>query len=570
MSTFLCGTGHSASSAVLPELATTPLGALARPPAGRVQRRTAAAMADPDWDVALQALHVLYGGAAPPEQLQAANAWLEAFRRRPTAWTFADQMVRRADLGMSVQYFGANTLQSKIRRDFSQLPTEAHGSLQQSILDLVQQFQHDGAPQIRTQLCLALADLAVLQPDWADPLQDFVRIFGSEGGNGMLILLELLTLFPEQARDDRLVVDKARRQQVCAYLSNHSEWLIRIMVGYATGAQDNRDLLTRIFKCLLAWLQSKLLSIDAFAASPFFDAAFQALRTPELSDVAVDVLIAVVDLSGQAFHYGELIERLVPAIIDLRPMYEQAVAEDDVDQARGLNRIFVGTAEAYLDILSKEPAVFAPLLDLLLLCTQHVDLDLAQMNFYFWHRLAHRIENYRDDVGDAFRPYYMRLIEIIVRHLRYEAEDSDESAWTAERREEFSRFRHDIGDILKDCCDAITSQYCLAKVFELIRQALAANSHWIYVEAALFALRAMSSVVVVDNTPVLRDIMALLLSCDLPRHPKVRYTVTNILGQYSAWSRANPDYLEREILYILSGFDDPDIAPASALALKVR
>lgn len=47
-----------------------------------------------------------------------------------------------------------------------------------------------------------------------------------------------------------------------------------------------------------------------------------------------------------------------------------------------------------------------------------------------------------------WRDTYARLIDVMIKHLRYPPNLSE---WTAKERDEFREFRHVIGDVLKDC-----------------------------------------------------------------------------------------------------------------------
>lgn len=59
---------------------------------------------------------------------------------------------------MEEQYFCAQTLRTKVQRDFDELPPGAAEGLRDSLVSLLLRFSR-GAPPVRTQLCLALASL---------------------------------------------------------------------------------------------------------------------------------------------------------------------------------------------------------------------------------------------------------------------------------------------------------------------------------------------------------------------------------------------------------------------------
>jgi transportin-3 len=58
------------------------------------------------------------------------------------------------------------------------------------------------------------------------------------------------------------------------------------------------------------------------------------------------------------------------------------------------------------------------------------------------------------------------------------------------------------------------------------------------------------------------------LIAKLPNHPKLRYAASLVFGRYSEWTNAHPDTIPFQLQYISSGFDDPEVMSAAALALK--
>jgi len=102
----------------------------------------------------------------------------------------------------------------------------------------------------------------------------------------------------------------------------------------------------------------------------------------------------------------------------------------------------------------------------------------------------------------------------------------------------------------------------------------------------------MASSVNMSDSTHLPQIIELIISNKLPAHPKIRffpslrhlctiwlnqniengicrYTSTLILGRYAQWTKNNPSTIPTQLQFIISGFSDPEVAPASALALNV-
>ena len=111
----------------------------------------------------LSACNVLYSPNSNSKARKAADEWLNNFRCTSEAWEISHHLLSQgsnAGIGQEVLFFAAQTLHTKIRSDFEQLPTTSHGQLCQSIIQHVCSFSA-GPRNVLTKLCLALSALAI-------------------------------------------------------------------------------------------------------------------------------------------------------------------------------------------------------------------------------------------------------------------------------------------------------------------------------------------------------------------------------------------------------------------------
>lgn len=126
-----------------------------------------------------------------------------------------------------------------------------------------------------------------------------------------------------------------------------------------------------------------------------------------------------------------------------------------------------------------------------------------------------------------------------------------------ENDEKFRAFRHQMGDILKDCCKVVGDSRALEIPYEHIVQALEAqargeNVSWQVVEASLFAIRCMGRMISNYEEELMPQIMKLIER--LPENDMVRYTATLLLGRYSEWSRKHPEFWSFRSITLLQDF----------------
>lgn len=67
----------------------------------------------------------------------------------------SDQVLHDPSSSLEAQYFCAQTLRTKIQRDFEELPPGAANQLRKSLVSLLGRYQ-GGPPAVRAQLALAL------------------------------------------------------------------------------------------------------------------------------------------------------------------------------------------------------------------------------------------------------------------------------------------------------------------------------------------------------------------------------------------------------------------------------
>jgi transportin-3 len=146
----------------------------------------------------LEALQALYHHP-DPQIRTAANRWLDEFQHTMEAWQVSDSVLHDSSSSLEAFYFCAQTLRTKVQRDFEDLPPSAPLSLRSSLMTLLMKFCQ-GPATVRTQLCLAMAALAVQisAEEWGQG--GVVHWLGCELGSqteAIPVLLELLAVFPQ-------------------------------------------------------------------------------------------------------------------------------------------------------------------------------------------------------------------------------------------------------------------------------------------------------------------------------------------------------------------------------------
>jgi transportin-3 len=294
-----------------------------------------------------------------------------------------------------------------------------------------------------------------------------------------------------------------------------------------------------------------------------------------LFESVVDFLVAMFGETRDVYDNPTSIKLLYEELYRVSPRLGSLGT--DSETFRGIVRIYSEAGESWVVLIAREPEKYLFLVQCLAQCTEYnEDLEVTKITFNFWYELTQLItvENHKR-AKELYQPIYAGLVDTMIRHLHYPDGNDRTDIFNGDRvaEDKFRDFRHEMGDVLKDCCRVVGGSACLKKAYLAVNQKLdeqrrGVNVRWQDVEAPLFSMRMMAREVNTEEAEVVPEVMKLLVN--LPEHDKIRYAATLVLGRYTEWTAKHPEYLEDQLQYISSGFDnqDKDVISAAAQALK--
>lgn len=307
------------------------------------------------------------------------------------------------------------------------------------------------------------------------------------------------------------------------------------------------------------------MTASALAETPLFASLFEALASDDLFDAAVDVLCEIIHETQEIDDNMPVIELIVPRVMAIKPRLR--IDNGDPEKMKGYARIFTEAGETYRLLILQHTETFFPIVEAIGECSAYSDLDIVPITFPFWYRLA-QIIGKKPSTSPLFSDAYRTLMGVVIGHLHFPA---DLTTLSAQEAENFRSFRHVMGDTLKDCCFVLGTNPCLLATYNMITTALSRSPDalsWQEIEAPLFAMRSMGAEIDPEDNDVVPKIMDLIPS--LPNHPRVRYAATLIISRYTEWTNKHPNYIQYQLQYISSGFEDVDaeVSGAAGHALK--
>lgn len=334
-------------------------------------------------------------------------------------------------------------------------------------------------------------------------------------------------------------------------------------------------------ECITSWLRE--VPVESIVNSPLLDVVFDGINADECSQESSECLCVMLRETREVDDNQQIIQVLFPRVVGLQPRIAVLAEEEDTETLKSLTKVIATAAECWSVAIARQPSHFRALVEAVLECAaRDKDQDVIEHTFNFWYDLKQYLvlERYiqsRLELVDV----YSKLVDVLLRHLQYPRPDSGNEAdlfdGDREQEEKFREFRHQMGDTLKDSCEVMGITQCLTKVLNAIQVWMQnyasqvtddAVPNWQQLEAPLFAMRALGRIVDRDEDVVLPQLMPLLVQ--IPNHEKLKFATIMVLGRYTEWTAAHPEYLEPQFNYIVNAFqaDSKEIVRAAALAIK--
>ncbi|KAJ5137097.1 hypothetical protein N7448_005651 [Penicillium atrosanguineum] len=476
------------------------------------------------------------------------------------AWTTTHALLQSPDVPVEAKLFAATTLKGKIVFDLDQLPPDSVLALRDSVLNLLVAFASGPRP-IQTQLCVCLASLAIQMIAWKDVLATVASALGSNAGD---CVLEFLKILPEEVTEGRKInlSEDELLDRTKELLEDNAEQVMQLMIQYA---QSSPSAATnpRLLDCITSWLRE--IPAAKVVESPLMDIIIKALDNDVSFDAGVDCLCTLYRDTRDVDESLPIIQALYPRLMALRPKIAETAEAEDLEAFKGITRMFSEAGEAWAVLIARLPAEFRGLVEAVLECSaRDWEREAVSLTFIFWYELKQQIT-------------IEKFVDAPPRIPHPEEGETDLFGGDREQEEKFRQFRHSMGDVLKDCCAVVSTQECLAKIYQLIQQWVAKYAsqasnehvpHWQELEAPLFGLRAMGRMVDPEENTILNQLVPLIVQ--IPDQEKVRFQAIMALARYTEWTAQHPETLEAQLNYVISAFhhSSQEVVQAAALAFK--
>lgn len=328
-------------------------------------------------------------------------------------------------------YFAAQTMRNKIQNSFHELPDDAHVSLRNSLIVHIGQINNDTDPVIVTQLCLAMADLALLMSSWDNPVLELIeRLSGNQ--TTLWPLIVIITQIPEEINSRYLRLGSNRRNEIHKQLESNSRTVIELLIHTLSNyCQQESQRILKVIKCFTSWIAIHAIDICDISNNIIIGQSFNSLNDSKtdikLHDAAADCLSALLQRLERNNH-PMLEAQMFQNVIQLEKAYGDSVANEDIDKAMNYCRVFTVMGESFLEKMvnlepEMQPHYSMKTLDLVLNCVGHFDYEVAEITFNLWYRLSEELyQKNNDSLSGNFVPYIERLLASLYRLSQMDAD----------------------------------------------------------------------------------------------------------------------------------------------------
>lgn len=499
--------------------------------------------------------------------------FLEQFQKSIEAWQICFEVLSKHEAdNLQLQMFACQTLVNKVTYDLNQVNTELE-SFKGKLFEFIAMYEEK---IIVTQLNVALARFTIQYLDWRNPLVEIINTLNGLPGK----LLLFLKILPEETLDIKstpLSQDEfeCRTHEL---IDNIGEDVLKFLISCLDRVGTEGISASKIISCFGSWCYEFPIE-QVLQVTPLINTVFQVLHTSYDTDsdsfeAAVECLCVLLRETRDAANdtiIHALYEQLLALQQKLLPITTISDWEEYEEIMDPLTRLFVETGEAWCVFLAKNPALFKPLVEVILVLTcKNTDLDIVSYTFPFWFNLRQmlvlqRYAQQRKEYQDVF----INLTNGLITHLHYPETVFENK----EDEDKFKDFRYNIGDVLKSCAAVLGSTVALQQPYNLINQYLQKedpNTVWQPLEAALFAVRTMAHEISHTENVVLPQLFKQLCIHPLT-HPKLVYSTILVFSRYTEWTSKHEDLLEIQLNYIFNGFEagqsNHDLSVAASNAL---
>jgi transportin-3 len=444
-------------------------------------------------------------------------------------------------------------------------------------------------------ICLALAVLA-LQLNQPGVVNEILAYMNPIIATSPIILLELLTVLPEECFNRHIDVENSIREEFSAQLSSSAPQVLEFLTSFANPqVERNHQTQIQLLRCFSRWIENTRISQTLLAQHPLLQFTISGLSHPVLFEEATDVIISLFrQYAGPLCLDEEMVlpAVLVPIVISLSSLWQAdqiARNEHDEEVCRAVSRLFTEMVESYLYLLTQQFDIGQDrIMEQMLVCAAYPwSSEIARIPLKGFYELSAFIKNSgqeRDELIQRFGSYFCRLVRIVVQQLKL----SDEIFLSDERLAGEDLYaRDELKESLVDVMDVIGPDTVMQIIVEILQQNAAVInmplspsasqdliSGWELIESALVGVSVIANYLSMSDRAAaslafITEFLVKIRSGMQPELSSLENIRNSVIGKCASYLSFDQRHLPELLNLVCAGLLRASVASSSALALML-
>ncbi|EGC34840.1 hypothetical protein DICPUDRAFT_152901 [Dictyostelium purpureum] len=571
----------------------------------------------PTLEVISQALYALYKSTDTNER-KLAEKWLILFQKQPSAWEFCPRLLFETSI-FELQYFGASTLESKLKKEWNESSVEMKSNILNTIVGIIQNpTKLPVCCVTRISVSLTIAVMYTFPDIWKNAIFDIIHLslqqqdlnsislqdpsqnrFNKER---LLLVLEFLSILPDELKkkDLNLCNFSEIQKELKRIIDLVYKYLLSILL---LPLEENLDFIKISFKALSGWL--KYLLPSASMLQNCFEITFnigqkKVSKNNITSYPLIDSLALVLEGSSLSIEsqfnsnnssnndseincYIHSFKYAIENSLNIFPnFYREAIQNEDDIKSKSIFNVFIQFLSSNNTLLFTNDLIHR-CLNLLISFVEIGNRETISLLFYLIDDFKTHTMLVQQD-QNVLKFFFLKLLNRFIDISAYPKEDGsvncDNSPLSSSNGvfckindvlldDDIEQFRNSASDCLLSIQDnsIVPKETFLQFLIDKLNQAInECNQNWEYYESILYYIYSFSGgsqECQIDYVPIL---LTIIPSIPIKSIPLIRTSI-KLVGRYSTFLKNNTDYLNKVIFDLLPALTHNELISSASSSL---
>ncbi|GAM20528.1 hypothetical protein SAMD00019534_037030 [Acytostelium subglobosum LB1] len=522
-------------------------------------------LAPPTVETISQALVALYQSNDATVR-DMANKWLMHIQTLPEAWEFCPKLIFGTNV-MELQFFGASTLEQKLRKEWISLQTDVRIRIFNVMVNLTEHTIKLTNSVVSTRVCVALSIMAMYTYSslWKRPLDDVMHLCSPNLDQPLVdmrmdrlrFVLDFLTIFPEELITCAISYStKIVKREITTDIDVVYQYLLACLTipPQVQGRPEQKQIL----RALSAWLHY-MLPIKTEILRTIFEST---LATVDKDPSQIELMCTLIERSlvHLSARLSPEVEQMFVLVAEnllalMPPNFARAMQEGRFETAKAICHLFVQVLYHNSSKLLKADLV-KRYLETLLHFVQQGNHEMCELMQPLFQELKGRTEYTHESLGKEYLDnYFLSMLHRLLTLAVYCTDDPSQT----------TTFRKTVKDMLLNIQRALfdKSNFFINHLVAQLQSDLQNNvQEWQKYEVTL-AFISMLTEPSNKDSKYMAVLLQLIPTLPVKTLPLIKTSIV-LIGKMSGYLQGDVAALEKVVADLIPAFSSPDLLEVAA------